>query len=84
MGFYYEDETAWWRGGWPVSAEASDRLGAWMEMRQWPVFRPVLIFVKEALLLLKFAKYSVTSHLLFRAKRGICACFRAAVICEPQ
>jgi hypothetical protein len=30
MGFDYEDETARWRGGWAVSAEASDRLGPWM------------------------------------------------------
>ena len=32
MGFDYEDQAARWRGDWPLSAEASDRLGAWREM----------------------------------------------------
>src|SRR6266436_9710726 len=34
MGFHHEDETARWRGDWPVPAEASDCPGACMEMRQ--------------------------------------------------
>jgi catechol 2,3-dioxygenase-like lactoylglutathione lyase family enzyme len=33
-GFYYKDETARWRGGWAVSAEASGRAWACAEMRQ--------------------------------------------------
>src|SRR5881396_2550599 len=32
MGFDYEDETARWRGDWPLSAEASHRPGTWREM----------------------------------------------------